>query len=403
MPSAVIVGAGVAGLAVAGALARADWQVTLLEHAERLRADNAALLIWPNGRRALGDLGLSGGLDAIAAPVPVAGIRRPDGTWLVRPEDMDATATPPLVVQREDLHDTLFAGLGDRVDLRTGVGVRSVRLAAGQAAAVGDGESTWEADLVVGADGVDSVVRRRLAPEATMISSGCTAWRAVIPWYQATDLLDLIERQATAGPSGETVGAGHRFRYAVMGSRGSAGASSRGGIYWAATVPGAARPESAPAQLTLLHRWFADWHAPIGDLIAATDPDRLIQHPIGELWPMPRAFAYHAGAGGYALTGDAAHAMAHHRGDGACLALEDAAALVAAVSRVEPGPALTRALTSYSQERRGQVVRIGRQSRRIGAVLVSSRASSRTRDAVLGLAPGPLGRASSALRHLGRS
>jgi 2-polyprenyl-6-methoxyphenol hydroxylase-like FAD-dependent oxidoreductase len=239
-----------------------------------------------------------------------------------------------------------------------------------------------------------------------MVSSGCTAWRAVIPWYQASGLVDKLDRQATAGTSGETVGAGHRFRYAVMGSRGSAGGSSRGGIYWAATVPGAARPESPAAQLGLLHRWFSDWHAPIGDLIAATDPDRLIQHPIGELWPIPRAFAYHAGTGGYALAGDAAHAMAHHLGHGACLAIEDAAALVTAVAGAAPGPALTRALTAYSQERRGQVVRIGRQSRRISAVLASSRTSartsSRTRDAVLGLAPGPLGRASHALRHLGR-
>ena len=73
-------------------------------------------------------------------------------------------------------------------------------------------------------------------------------------------------------------------------------------------------------------------------LIGATDPDDLIQHPIGELWPIPRAFAYPAGRGGYVLIGDAAHAMAHHLGHGACLALEDAAALAAAVRGVAPGP-----------------------------------------------------------------
>ena len=54
MRTAVVVGAGVGGLAAAGALARAGWQVTLLERGDRLRgAGGAALLIWPNGVAAL--------------------------------------------------------------------------------------------------------------------------------------------------------------------------------------------------------------------------------------------------------------------------------------------------------------------------------------------------------------
>ncbi len=407
MGSAVVIGAGIGGLAVSGALARAGWQVTLLERNDRLRGDHAALLIWPNGVAALQKLGLAGGLDAISSPVLDRGIRRPDGQWLVRPEEVDAGAGAPVVVHREDLHDALVAGLGDRIDIRTGVGVRTVRTSA-TLASVSDGTSSWEADLLIGADGVDSVVRRRLAPESTVVSAGCTAWRAVIPWYRASDLVDLLARQGggSAGDAptgGELVGGGHRFRWAVMGSRGSAGASMRGGIYWAATVPGAARPESPAAQLALLRRWFAEWHAPVGALIGATDPDDLIQHPIGELWPIPRAFAYPAGQGGYALIGDAAHAMAHHLGHGACLALEDAAELAATVRNVAPGPTLSGALTGYSQARRAQVVRIGRQSRRVGAVLTSSRAPSRTRDAAMGLTPGIVGRASHALRGLRRS
>src|SRR5688572_32127794 len=49
----------------------------------------------------------------------------------------------------------------------------------------------------------------------------------------------------------------------ILGARGSSGGSTRGGIYWTATVAGAARPEPAHTQLTLLKRWFAGWHAPI--------------------------------------------------------------------------------------------------------------------------------------------
>src|SRR5262245_10795505 len=166
MRSAIVVGAGIGGLAVAGALNRTGWQVTLLERASRLRGDSAALLIWPEGVRALRALGLGDGLRAIASPAPSRGIRRPNGQWLVQPDETEPDRegdAASLVVHREDLHDTLVAGLGDRIDIRTGIAVRTVRLAADEVPAVSDGRTTWQADVVVGADGVDSIVRRRLA------------------------------------------------------------------------------------------------------------------------------------------------------------------------------------------------------------------------------------------------
>jgi 2-polyprenyl-6-methoxyphenol hydroxylase-like FAD-dependent oxidoreductase len=398
MRSAVVVGAGVGGLAIAGALARTDWQVTLLERGDRLRGDSAALVIWPNGVRALRALGLGDGLRAIASPAPTRGIRRPNGQWLVQPdtatdEDEDGPDAS-VVVHREDLHDTLVAGLGGRIDIRTSIGVRTIRLAPGEQPAVGDGRTIWEADLVVAADGVDSVVRRRLAPESTAVAAGSAAWRAVIPWYRAPKLPDL------AGTGGETLGHGHRFRYALLGERGSAGGSSRGGIYWAATVPGAHRPEPPMAQLTLLRRWFADWHAPIGDILAVTEPDDLIQHALAELRPIPRTFAFPSGPGGFVLLGDAAHAMSHHLGQGACLALEDAATLRALLLDAIPGRSLVQALEAYTAQRRPRVARIVRQARRVGAVYAANgNLVVRARNAALGLTPRLLGRAGDVARQ----
>ncbi len=225
---------------------------------------------------------------------------------------------------------------------------------------------------MIGADGVDSVVRRRLAPEGSVVSAGCTAWRAVIPWYRASELIELLDRMPTGGATGgETVGAGHRFRYAVMGSRGSAGGARR------AAASTGRRPFPARPARNRRRRNSGCSAAgspsgtrPISDLLAATEPDDLIQHPIGELWPIPRTFAYHAGRGGYALLGDAAHAMAHHLGQGACLALEDAAALGRGRSRASrPGPRCTPLWTATRRPGVRSVVRIGRQSRRVGAVL----------------------------------
>src|SRR6185369_3091075 len=99
MRTAVVVGAGVAGLAAAGALTKAGWQVTLLERGDRLRGGGGAQLLWPNGITALRALGLNP-LD-LAFPAPAGGIRRPDGRWLVPPRAVLDAATAVVPSQRE--------------------------------------------------------------------------------------------------------------------------------------------------------------------------------------------------------------------------------------------------------------------------------------------------------------
>ncbi|MEJ3747787.1 NAD(P)/FAD-dependent oxidoreductase [Actinomycetes bacterium KLBMP 9797] len=377
MRTAVVVGAGIGGLAVAGGLAKSGWQVTLLERDDRIRPGRTALILWPNALRALDALGLGGGLDAIATPLPDPGVRRPDGQWLVQPRA--GGVRTPVVVHCDDLHDALVAGLGDQVEIRTGVTVRSVRSTPGDRPAVSDGRATYEGDVVVAADGVDSAIRQRLAPESTVVSSGCAAWRAVIPWYRAPQLPGDVPVR------GETLGAGYRFVAASLGERGAAGASTRGGVYWVATAAGAPRPESAATQLALLRRWFSGWHAPIGDLLAATEPDDLVQQEVRELRPLPRGYGFPAGPGGFVLLGDAAHAMPHHLGQGACLALEDAAVLRSVLREAVPGRQIQEAVEAYSRLRRPRTVTVVRQTRRMSAVLQTrGRLALRARDAALG-------------------
>ncbi|MEU7612151.1 NAD(P)/FAD-dependent oxidoreductase [Micromonospora sp. NPDC049204] len=374
MRSAVVVGAGVGGLAVAGALARSGWQVTVLERAERIRPEPTAVVLWPNGVRALQALGLGAGLTAIATPLSDGGVRRPDGHWLVQPRPIPADRMP-VVVHREDLHDALIAGLGERVELRTGVTVRHVRVEPGERPGVSDGRQTIEADLVVAADGTDSGIRRQLAPESRVVSSGCAAWRAVIPWYQAPRLPDdqpLV---------GEILGAGYRFVAASLGERGSSGGSTRGGIYWVATAAGAPRPEPPETQLALLRRWYAGWPAPIGALLDATDPADLVQQEVRELRPLPRAYGFPVGPGGVVLLGDAAHAMPPHLGQGACLAFEDAATLASLLREAR----LPDAVQAYDRIRRPRATTVVRQTRRMSAVLQArGRLALRARDAALG-------------------
>ena len=380
MRTAVVVGAGMAGLATAGALSRAGWLVTLLERGERVAAPPTALVLWANGRRALDALDPAGGWSGIAAPLPDGGVRRPDGQWLVPPRSRNngaggANGSPaPAVVHLEDLYDALVAGLGDRVEIRTGTPVSRVRVGRGHRPSVSDGRTWFEADLLIAADGIDSPIRQALAPEAAAVGSGFAAWQAVIPGYRVPRLPDDL----AAG--GETLGAGYRFVSIPLGER----AAGRGGVYWVATAAGAPRPESPTTQLALLRRWFASWHAPIGDLLDATRPEDLIPQEVRELRPLPRAYGFCSGPGGVVLLGDAAHAMPHHLGQGACLAFEDAATLRSLVADAAPGPELCAAIDAYSRARRHRTTSVVRQTRRMSAVVQArGRLALRARDAAL--------------------
>ncbi|MGH3737426.1 MAG: FAD-dependent monooxygenase [Micromonosporaceae bacterium] len=381
MRSAVVVGAGVGGLAVAGALARARWQVTLLERQPSLSLARAALLLWPNGVHALRALGIGAGLEEISEPVAETVIRRPDGRVLARSRTaamVDRYGAPALAVRRQDLYDALVAELGD-VAVCTGVTVRRLRAEGTGSPAVSDGRTWWDADLVVAADGMDSVIRPVVAPESTVTAAGYTAWQAVVPAH----------RLSRVPAAGEWIGSGERFLITPL--RG-------GGVYWVAITSGAPRPESSQVQRELLRRWFAGWHVAIRELIDVTQPGELWQQPMADLDPLPRRFGIGIGNGGVALLGDAAHAMTPNLGQGACLALEDALTLATVATELVPGAPLATVLGRYDRLRRRRTAKLVRRSRRLGAVFgARSRLGVGARNTLLHAAPsGLLDRATAA-------
>ena len=220
---------------------------------------------------------------------------------------------PQLVALRADLVGLLTAGLPDGA-LRTGVTVTGVRAHnVDQPARVATSAGELDADLVVAADGIGSVIRAALFPgHPGPAYSGFTAWRFVAP--------------APAG-AGQVEPAETWGRGAIFGAIPLTG--GRVYCYGSAAAPPGVRHDDETAELK---RRFGGWHDPIPGLIGSVSPAQVLHDDV--YWiaePLP---AYHRGR--VAILGDAAHAMTPHLGQGACQAIEDAVVL-ARVAGTEAG------------------------------------------------------------------
>jgi 2-polyprenyl-6-methoxyphenol hydroxylase-like FAD-dependent oxidoreductase len=370
---ALVVGAGIAGLAAAIALRRTGREVIVLERAAELREVGAGVSLWPNAVHALRRLGVAEAVEAAGAPADDAVFRTWRGPRLgasITAQLSERFGAPLVLIHRARLQSVLRRAFDPGV-IRLGAECAVVTQSDGRATvhlARGGAES---AAVVIGADGLHSRVRDAIVVEAAPRYAGITAWRGVVP------VDDALGRGIS---SGESFGRGSLFGIAALdGSQ----------VYWWA---GARRPESEgqePAfEKASLLRAFADWHAPISDLIAATPPDAIIRTRLYERSPLE-----HLGRGRIGLVGDAAHPMLPNLGQGACQAIEDAVALADALAAT---PDVVAALAHYSAlraERTADVVRASRQMSRIAHLRAPLAAP--LRNAVMRASP-----ASLALRRL---
>jgi 2-polyprenyl-6-methoxyphenol hydroxylase-like FAD-dependent oxidoreductase len=338
---AIIIGAGIGGLAAAIGLRRAGLDVSIFERAAPFAEVGAGITLWPNAVKALAQLGLGDSLRSISVLEGQGGIRTPRGTLLASGAAADLErefGAPTLAMHRAELHAVLLSALG-AASVRLGEqcvgfeqGERSVT------ALFTDGRRE-SADLLIGADGLRSVVRAQLHGNRAPRYAGYTAWRAVLPFEHARLL------------PGETWGAGARFGQVPLSDR---------RVYWFATQNTRAGGRSPDGEKAELMRLFRGWHAPIEELIAATPEAHILRHDIYDRPPLR-----HWGAGRVTLLGDAAHPMTPNLGQGACQAIEDAVTLMKQLRAGGDAPA---ALRAYEARRVERTARLVAQSRRIGEV-----------------------------------
>jgi 2-polyprenyl-6-methoxyphenol hydroxylase-like FAD-dependent oxidoreductase len=326
---AIIVGGGIGGLASAVALSQHGWQVEVLERAPAFTEAGAGLSLWPNALRALDALGVAEAIRGRARLEGKAGIRDASGRWLSRTDiaELERRYGPTAMIHRADLLAVLCAAVPGEA-LQPGITVSQ----AGADGTVVHAGGESHADLVVGADGIHSVVRTSVWPDAPAPRYvGYTSWRVVTPPVPVSE-------------SGESWGRGERFGYAPL---------PDGRIYCYATANASAG--ATGGGLAGLRRRFAGWHDPIPALLDAADQKALLHNDLYELPPLT-TYA----SGKVVLIGDAAHAMTPDLGQGACQALEDAVVLAKTLADGD-------GLDAYDRRRRPRTQMIAQRAHRVGA------------------------------------
>jgi 2-polyprenyl-6-methoxyphenol hydroxylase-like FAD-dependent oxidoreductase len=358
---ALISGGGIAGLAAGIALRRAGLDVEIFERSPRLKEIGAGLMIWPNGARALRSLGveprhlevkkvtLSNWRGRRLTEMPVETAYRRYGAGVS-------------FVHRADLQAGLAKSFGP-AGLRLGSEVRGfVEHETQIEVALRDG-NVATGDLLVGADGLRSPVRRQLLGDGDPTYLGSTIWRG------------LTASVGIALPLGCGInwwGRGSEFlAFHLAGDV----------IYWAGVTkePQGERPGSEGHKADLLER-FGDWGQPVPQLIATTKDAAILRNDMYDRPPAP-----HWSRGRVTLAGDAAHPMSPNQGQGACQALEDGVALG---ESVQQSSSVAEAFQKYERrrlQRANREVTMSRQATR--GVQLDNPVLSALRDGFMSLMP----------------
>lgn len=327
----VIVGGGIAGMTAAAALAQRGFEVTLLESAPQLGEIGAGVTLSPNAMKGLDFLGVSEAVaEAGVEPTRQRIQHWEDGRTLLEVDRTGQRAkygAPYVTIHRADLHDALSlaasaAGVRLRCDARV-IGSE------GSSAILADGTRV-HGDLLIGADGVKSVVRERYEANLPHFT-GHVAWRSLVPVTP--------ELQELSDFPGVLIGPGAMInRYNVRGS------TILNLVFFSRQQDWAGEGWTIPADPDEVREIYRGWCDAAQALIAAACEQPMFKWAINAR----TALATWNLGGNVTLIGDAAHAMTPFLGHGAACGIEDAVVLTRALS---DAPSIAEGLQSYEAAR----------------------------------------------------
>lgn len=325
LQSAIVVGAGIAGLTAALALAAKGIDVHVIEQTLELSEVGAGLQVSPNGARILDQLGALAALrDRWTEPESVTlasgASLSPLTTVPLGSAGLQRWGAPYGVLHRATLHKALIEKVSEnrRCTLHLGHRIDIPVIADLEAIAGGP------AGLIVGADGVWSRMRRLVPGAGSAQFTGFVAWRFVVPQKDAPNILPRDRVTAFTGPDAHVVAYPLKevggFNLVAI----SHGADP--GPAWS-VIP------SQEQRQAFVDQAFDGWHPDLKRLLlTAENPTWWPLFGVSDgLWTDTKKIA---------LVGDAAHAMLPFAAQGAVMAIEDGFELAAQVSQMPLGAAL---------------------------------------------------------------
>lgn len=329
-----VLGAGIAGLTVARALAMRGAEVEVLEQADAIREVGAGLQVSPNGARVLKALGLAEALDA-AGPCAEA-VRLVDGETGSQVARLDLARLRPgegyHFIHRARLIDLLAEGARDAgVHIRLLQQIEEVDLTGDAPRLVTRQGTEIRTDLLIGADGLHSKVRQALNGRVAPFFTHQVAWRALIPCSDDEPKVAQVFMGAGRHLVSYPLGGGLRNIVAVEERH-----------RW---VEESWNLEDDPINLRTA---FAGFCPTVQNWLAQVEKVYLwglFRHPVAEQWFGPKA----------AILGDAAHPTLPFLAQGAVMAMEDAWVLAEALAHHEHDEV---AFAAYQQARRDRCEKI---------------------------------------------
>ena len=346
-----VVGGGIGGLVLALALRERGIGVELYEQADELREVGAAVALSANGTRELRRLGLGDRVEAVSVVPSALVIRRWDSGEVIadHPIGRDGAYEKTFGAPYYGVHRVALLGaLADRL---AGDGLNLGRRCiavderpSGAELEFADGTSA-AAHVVVGADGVHSVIRPHVAGEVRGRYSGTVGYRGLVPVETMPSLPDPTPLQFWAGPGR------HLLHYAIDGGKTVNFLAVVRVPEWTneAWMEECAVSDAVDA--------YAGWHPAVTEMVGGTD--------VGTRWALhdlPPLERWHTDR--VVLMGDAAHAMVPHQGQGAGQTIEDAIVLADCLADAHATGDRGSALRRYAELRRKRTARVQRWSRR---------------------------------------
>lgn len=340
-----IVGGGIGGLTAALALSQNSHDVTVFERSAGIREIGAGVQISPNAGRLLHSLGLGAAYSEISVNPHRVVLRRWEDDSIIRATDLDESfisqhQVPLANVARNELVEIIGNAVAARANVTLKFSTHVVAVEPGESSSVvlfSDG-SSQTFDIVIGADGIHSVVRPCVGGVDKPRFSGSAAYRALVPRSAVEDLpIDVTNRM---GPDR------HVVSYFI--------GRNRSHLNLVCISPEDSwESESWTEQGTIedLYSRFEGWSFDFLSLLGR------VEEPVFRWALYDREPLEQWGIGTTTLLGDACHPMLPFMAQGSCQAIEDAVVLARCLSDVSTSDAAS-ALRRYEDARQGRTAQV---------------------------------------------